>query len=75
MHLVVLPLSIVAASLGVVEFAISVPLSILLEALVLGADLVLLNNKFALCNIGVLFLHLGYGRYNLLDVEGIVAFH
>jgi hypothetical protein len=48
MHLVVPPLAVVAAALGVIEFARSVSLAVLLEAFVLGANLVLLNHKLAL---------------------------
>jgi hypothetical protein len=46
-HFVVFPISFIAAAFGVVEFSCAVAFAVSFEALVFGADLVLLYDVFA----------------------------
>ena len=62
-HLVVLPLSVVVAALGVVELASAIAPSVLLQTLVLGADLVLLHHVLAFRHVGVVLLHFRNDRH------------
>jgi hypothetical protein len=56
MHLILLPFTIIVASLRIVELSSAIPPAVSLEAFILGSDLVLLDHVLIVCEVGVLFL-------------------
>jgi hypothetical protein len=59
-HFVVFPISFIAAAFGVVEFSCAVAFAVSFEALVFGADLVLLYDVLAFGDVRMLLLlHFG----------------